>query len=144
MVKLKANEHIAQLAGNADAQFAALMEDVDALNNEGEFDLAHDKLAQQAELLREEKDRLERLSELQLEKELSQDRLRNRPDLAAERIVRNLREFPQGRLFWAVDAKASVWLEEGDKAGDAFALQVALALAKGNYDRVKTKKPLIE
>ena len=97
--RLKDSEEIAQLAGNADAQFAALMEEVDALNNEGEFDLAHDKLARQAEWLREEKDRLARLSELQLEKELNQDRLRNRPDLAAERIVRNLREFPQGQLL---------------------------------------------
>jgi transcriptional regulator with XRE-family HTH domain len=141
--KLKASEHIAQLAGNADAQFAALMAEVDALNNEGEFDLAHDKLAQQAVLLREEKDRLARLSELQLEKELNQDRLRNRPDLAADRIVRNLREFPQGKLFWAVDSKANAWKDEGDKAGDIFALQVALALAKGNYDRVKSKKPLV-
>jgi len=140
--RLKVSEHIARLAGNADAQFAALMKEVDALNNEGEFDLAHDKLARQANWLREEKDRLARLSELQLEKELNQDRLRNRPDLAANRIVRNLREFPQGKLFLAVNAKARVWGEEGDKAGDVFALQVALALAKGNYARVKTKKPL--
>lgn len=140
--RLRASEHIAQLAGNADAQFAALMKEVDALNNEGEFDLAHDKLAQQADWLREEKDRLSRLSELQLEKELNQDRLRNRPDLAAKRIVRNLREFPQGKLFLAVNTTANEWQEEGDRAGDVFALSVALALAKDNYARVKTKKPL--
>ncbi|MEO0625148.1 MAG: hypothetical protein AAF183_23605 [Pseudomonadota bacterium] len=140
--RLKASERIAQLAGNADAQFAALMEEVDALNNEGEFDLAHDKLAQQAEWLREEKERLARLPELQLEKELNQDRLRNRPDLAAERITRNLREFPQGQLFLDVDAKAIQWMQEGDKSGDIFSLQVALALAQGNYGRVKAKKPI--
>ncbi len=140
--RLKASEHIAQLAGNADAQFAALMKEVDALNNEGEFDLANDKLAQQAEWLREERDRLARLSQLQLEKELNQDRLRNRPDLAFERIIRNLREFPQGKLFGAVGTMTDEWMEEGDKAGDVFTLQVALALAKYNYARVKTKKPM--
>jgi hypothetical protein len=139
---LRASEKIAQLAGNADAQFAALMKEVDALNNDGEFELAHDKLAQQSEWLREEKDRLNRLSELQLEKELNQDRLRNRPDLAADRIIRNLRDFPQGKLFWAIDTKSDEWRDEGDKAGDVFALQVALALAQGNYERVKNKKPL--
>lgn len=148
--RFKASEHIAQLAANADAQFAALMEEVDALNSEGELDLAYDKLIQQAEWLREDRDRLARFSELQLEKELNQDRLRKRPDLAADRIVRNLREFPQGKLFWAVDAKSIEWREKGDKewreeddkAGDVFALEVGLALAKGNYDRVKTKEPL--
>jgi hypothetical protein len=139
---LKASEKIAQLAGNADAQFAALMKEVDALNNDGEFDLAHDKLARQSEWLREEKDRLNRLSEMQLEKELSQDRLRNRPDLAAERIIRNLRDFPKGNLFGAIENKAIEWRDEGDEAGDMFALQVALALAQGNYERVKNKKPL--
>ena len=140
--RLKASERIAQLAGNADAQFAALMEEVDALNNEGEFELAHDKLARQAELLREEKDRLARLSELQLDKELNQDRLRNRPDLAAKRIVINLREFPQGKLFWAVNSKADEWKEAGDKAGDIFALRVALVLARDNHARVERRKPL--
>jgi hypothetical protein len=140
---LKSSEKIAQLAGNADAQFAALMKEVDALNNKGEFDLAHDALARQAIWIREEKSRLERLSELQLEKELNQDRLRNRPDLAAARIIRNLRDFPQGQLFSAVNTKAKEWREEGDLAGDMFALQVALALAQDNYERVKNKRPLV-
>lgn len=140
--RLKTSENIAQLAGNADAQFTALMGEVDALNNAGEFDLAHDRLAEQAATLREEKDRLARLSELQLEKELNQDRLRNRPDLAAERIISNLREFPRGQLFWAVDRTANEWQRQGDKAGDIFALDVALSLARDNYNRVKTKKPL--
>ena len=139
---LRASEKIAQLAGNADAQFAALMADVDALNNKGEFDLAHDALARQATWLREEKSRLERLSQLQLEKELSQDRLRNRPDLAAARIISNLREFPQGRLISALNGKAIEWIEAGHKVGDMFALRVALALAQDNYHRVQDKKPL--
>lgn len=136
---LKSSEQISQLAGNADAQFAALMKEVDALNNGGEFDLAHDALARQAVWLREEKSRLERLSELQLEKELNQDRLRNRPDLAADRIIRNLRDFPKGQLFGAVKTKAEEWRDDGAKAGDMFALQVAFALAQGNYERVKGK-----
>lgn len=140
--KLKESEQIALLAGNADAQFAALMKEVDALNNAGEFDQAHDMLAQNSNWLREEKERLIRLSELQLDKELSQDRLRNRPDLAAKRIVRHLREFPQGKLFRAVDKAAREWENDGDKTGDIFALDVALALASGNYERAKNKKPL--
>lgn len=140
--RLKASENIAQLAGNADAQFAALMTEVDDLNNAGEFDLAHDKLAEQAATLREEKDRLARLSELQLEKELNQDRLRNRPDMAAERIVTNLREFPKGKLYAAVNDRANKWKDQGDNAGDIFALEVALALAQRNYQMAKTKKPL--
>lgn len=138
--RLKASEHITQLTSNADAQFAALMQEVDALNRDGEFDLAHDKLAQQAARLREDKVRLARLSGLQFEKRLNQDRLRNRPDLAAERIVRNLPEAPKDKLFWDVNTKVEEWREIGDKAGDVFALQVALALASYNYGNVKAKE----
>jgi hypothetical protein len=89
LAELAANKDIAAMAGNADAQFAALIREVDRLNNEGDFDEA-------ARRLDDEQDRQEQVAELHHKKQLSQDRLRNRPDLAAERIIKNLRQFPQG------------------------------------------------
>jgi hypothetical protein len=89
LAELAANKDIAAMAGNADARFAALIREVDRLNNEGDFDEA-------ARRLDDEQDRQEQVAELHHKKQLSQDRLRNRPDLAAERIIKNLRQFPQG------------------------------------------------
>lgn len=45
-------------------------------------------------------DQMKHQAQAMLAQRIDQDRLRNRPDLAAERILRNLREFPQGQLFW--------------------------------------------
>ena len=140
---LQANKNISALAGNADAQFAAIMEEVDALNADAEFDLAAERLEEQAKALEQEKERLTRLAELQLEKELSQDRLRNRPDLAAKRLITDIeRQAPAGGVFRAVDRLAFEWIEDGDKAGDMFALRAALAMSKANYERVEGKRPL--
>ena len=113
------------------------MRQVDALNDDGDFDEA-------ARLLDEEQDRLDQVAALHLKKQLNQDRLRNRPDLAAKRLIADqYRQAPPGGVFWAVDGLADVWQAEGDKAGDMFALTVALALAKANYDdRAKGKKRL--
>ena len=131
---------------NTGGQLNAVMAEVAKLNNQGAVDDADALLdaeeARMRELQQAERDRIEQQAQAMLTQRINQDRLRNRPDLAAERIVQNLREFPQGKLFWAVDAKAHSWNDDGDKAGDVFALQVALTLAKGNYDRGKTKKPL--
>jgi len=135
--ELVQNKDIAALAGNADAQFAALMRQVDALNDDGDFDEA-------ARLLDEEQDRLDQVAALHLKKQLSQDRLRNRPDLAAKRLIADqYRQAPPGGVFWAVDGLADAWRDEGDRGGDMFALTAALALAKANYeDRAKGKKRL--
>ena len=62
--ELVSNRDIAALAGNADAQFAALMRQVDALNNDGDFDEA-------ARVLDEEQDRLDQVAALHLKKQLS-------------------------------------------------------------------------
>ncbi|MEH6647025.1 helix-turn-helix domain-containing protein [Sulfitobacter sp.] len=135
--ELASNRDIAALAGNADAQFAALMRHVDTLNDEGNFDEA-------ARILDQEQDRLDQVATLHLKKQLSQDRLRNRPDLAAKQLIADqYRQAPPGGVFWAVDRLANTWRNQGDKAGDMFALAVALALAKANYhDRAKGKKRL--
>ncbi len=132
---------------NTGSQLNAVLAEVAKLNNQGALEKADALLDAEEERMREahkaERDRLEQQAQALLIQRIEQDRVRIRPDLAAERIVRNLLDFPQGKLFWAVNAKAAEWNENGDKAGDMFALQVALALAQGNYERVKAKKPLV-
>ncbi|AGI69364.1 hypothetical protein OAN307_c39350 [Octadecabacter antarcticus 307] len=136
LAELARNKDIAALAGNADAQFAALMQQIDQLNDDGDFDEA-------ARLLDDEQDRLEQVADLHHKKQLNQDRLRNRPDLAAQRLIADLyRQAPAGGVFWATESLAKKWQDDGDKAGDMFALHVALALAKTNYDKAKGKKAL--
>jgi hypothetical protein len=131
---------------NTGSQLNAVMAEVAKLNNKGALAEADALLDAEEARMREaqkaERDRMEQQAQTLLTQRIEQDRLRNRPDLAADRIIGNLREFPQGKLFWAVDAKADEWRDQGDKAGDMFALQVALELARGNYERVKDKKPL--
>ncbi|UWQ98038.1 hypothetical protein K3729_11200 [Rhodobacteraceae bacterium S2214] len=131
---------------NTGSQLNAVMAEVAKLNDKGETEDADALLDAEEARRREERaaerDRMEQDAQAWLTERINQDRLRNRPDLAAERIVRNLREFPKGKLFWAVDDTADKWKNQGDKAGDIFALEVALALAQDNYNRAKTKKPL--
>ncbi|CAN0279798.1 unnamed protein product, partial [Chrysoparadoxa australica] len=94
--------------------------------------------------LDDEGDRIDRLAEFHLKKQLGQDRLRNDPDAAAARLIKETyRQAPPGGVFWAVDTLGEKWRDDGDAAGDIFALRVALSLAKANYDhRAKGKKPL--
>lgn len=131
---------------NTGSQLNAVMAEVSKLNDQGALDKADALLDAEEDRMRElqkaERDRMEQQAQALLTQRIDQDRLRNRPDLAAERIIRNLREFPQGQLFSAVDARALEWRDKGDKAGGMFALRVALALAQGNHDRAQTKKPL--
>ncbi len=131
---------------NTGSQLNAVMAEVAKLNNQGALDDADALLdaeeRRMSEAQNSERDRMEQEAQTLLTQRIDQDRLRNRPDLATDRIIRNLRDFPQGQLFGAVDDKADEWRDEGDKAGDMFGLQVALALAQDNFDRVKTKKPL--
>jgi hypothetical protein len=131
---------------NTGSQLNAVMAEVAKLNNQGALEDADALLDAEEQRMREahqaERDRMEQQAQTLLTQRIDQDRLRNRPDLAADRIIRNLRDFPQGQLFSAVRAKAGEWREEGNKTGDMFALQVALALAQDNYERVKNKRPL--
>ncbi|MFN6006803.1 MAG: hypothetical protein ACK47C_06475 [Paracoccaceae bacterium] len=131
---------------NTGSQLNAVMAEVAKLNNQGALEKADALLdaeeARMRETQRAERDRMEQQAQALLTQRIDQDRLRIRPDLAAERILRHLLDFPKGKLFWKVNAKADEWRDEGDKAGDMFALQVALVLSKGNYARVRNKKPL--
>ncbi len=131
---------------NTGSQLNAVMAEVAKLNNQGAMDDADALLDAEEDRMREaqqaERDRMEQQAQAMLTQRIDQDRLRNRPDLAAERITRNLRDFPRGKLFWSVNDEADQRILDGDRAGDVFSLEVALALAKDNYERVKTKKPL--
>lgn len=131
---------------NTGSQLSAVMAEVAKLNNQGAIEDADALLdaeeARMREAQRAERGRMEQQAQALITQRIDQDRLRNRPDVAAARIIRNLREFPQGKLFGAIRTKATEWRHQGDKAGDVFALQVALALAQGNCERVKNKKPL--
>lgn len=130
---------------NFGSQLNAVMAEVAKLNDKGALEDADALLDAEEERLKEfrqaERDRMEQQAQALLTQRIDQDRLRNRPNLAAERIIGNLNEFPLGKLLWAVNAKAAEWRDRGDNAGDMFALQVALALAHSNTKRVKNKKP---
>lgn len=133
--------------GNTGGQLNAVMAEVAKLNDLGALDEADDLLDAEERRMREahraEKDRLDQQTANLLAQRLDQDRLRNRSDLAAERLIRGLRQTPQvGGLFVAINDKANEWQEKGDKAGDIFALTTALELAKANYDRAKAKSGL--
>ncbi|MBL1437199.1 MAG: helix-turn-helix transcriptional regulator [Rhodobacteraceae bacterium] len=132
---------------NTGSQLNAIMAEVAKLNNEGALDDADALLDQEDRRMREthksERDRQEQQATALLTQRLDQDRLRNRPDLAAKRLINNLRLTPQaGKLFWAIDAAADEWKNRGDATSDIFALHTALELAKANYKRTKNKSGL--
>ena len=107
--------------GNADDQFDAVMAEVSDLNNAGDVDEADALLDQEEARLREvhksQKDRMEQQAQTLLTQRLDQDRLRNRPDLAAERLLKDLRQEAQsGGLFSAINTKVNEWLNQGDNA----------------------------
>lgn len=135
------------IKGNADAQFHAIMAEVAELNNQGALDEADALLDQEDRRMHEahkaERDRLDQQVATLLVQRLDQDRLRNRPDLAAKRLIKNLKQTPHASgLFSAIDTKADDWRKQGDATGDIFALHTALELAKANYQRAKNKSGL--
>ncbi|MGR3492086.1 MAG: hypothetical protein ACU0DW_08505 [Shimia sp.] len=111
---------------NADSALQATMAEVSRLNDEGRRDDA-------ADFLKKDRKRREQVEETYLDLELQQDRLMNRPDLAAKRIVRNLRrqDLPDG-LFAAIVSKEDAWSRLGTYNGDRFARHVSLQLASLN------------
>jgi hypothetical protein len=134
---------------NTGSQLNAVMAEVAKLNDQGALADADALLDAEERRMREdhasEKDRLDQQAKTLLDRRLDQDRLRNRPDLAAQRLIADLyRQAPAGGVFWATNSLANQWGNDGDKAGDMFALQVALALAKTNYDKVKGKRKALE
>lgn len=69
---------------------------------------------------------------------LLQDRLRNRPELAAQRHVAALKaSAPAGGVFRATVSLIYERLEAGEHAGDPFEMTLALELAKLAYKRAK-------
>jgi hypothetical protein len=132
---------------NTGSQLNAVLADVAKLNALGERNEADALLDQEERRMEEahkaDADRREQQANTLLTQRLDQDRLRNRPDLAAERIIKNLRQFPQGgKLFWAIDDKADEWSEQGNKSGDLFGLRVGLEIARTNYENHKAKSAL--
>ncbi|MGR3466419.1 MAG: helix-turn-helix domain-containing protein [Shimia sp.] len=111
---------------NADSALQATMAEVARLNDEGRRDEA-------ADFLKQDRKRREQVEETYLDLELKQDRLMNRPDLAAKRIVQDLRrKAPPGGIFWETVNKGNDWGDYAQEKGDLFARYVALELAKLN------------
>ena len=114
---------------NADGQYQALMAEVYRLNQSGERDAA-------AEALDDAMARNEQIRAKIFQDQLDQDRIRNRPDLAAKRLIKDLQgQEGRGKLFWAVNTLSVDWCDQGQRFGDMFRLRVALALARDNYER---------
>lgn len=128
-----ASEMRAQLARlhNMDARLAAILQRVEDLNNQGLRDAAGEELDAAIKATEAE---LEALHDTALK----QDRLRNRPEAAAQRLIKRLRDAaPAEGLFSATQRLVWEILERGKQQGDAFDLAVALELAKTNHDRAR-------
>lgn len=128
--------------GNADAQFHAILREVAALNAEGELDAADAVLEAEErrmfQAFKAEQDRMDQRAQAMLERRLDQDRLRDDPAAAADRLIKDLlRQAPAGGVFGATDDLLNEWRERGERQGDPFDLRVALLLANRNYKRAK-------
>lgn len=133
--------------GNTGSQLNAVMAEVDKLNAQGELDEADALLDAEERRMREahraDAERHAEQRRQMLEQRLNQDRLRNAPAAAAARLIADLRQQQNiGKLFWAIDDLSGEWRDAGDKAGDMFALRVALGLARDNWKRSKGKREL--
>jgi hypothetical protein len=119
---------------NADGQYQGLMTEVARLNQLGDTDGA-------AQALDDAMARNEQVREKLFQDQLGQDRIRNRPDLAAKRLIADLhRRAPPGGVFWAADDLCVEWRNNGYKNADMFQTLVALELAKANYKLAKDKR----
>ncbi len=127
---------------NTGSQLNRVLAEVAKLNSEGSLDAADNLLEQEERRMREahkaEQERMAEQARMLLEKRLDQDRLRNDPDAAAKRLIADLhRQAPPGGVVRATHNLVTDWRKLGARAGDPFALRVALALAKVNYDKAK-------
>ncbi len=118
------------LPQNTSSQLDAVLRRVSKMNEEGDRDGA-------AEYLAAEEKRLAAQAAALFNAQLKQDRVRNRPDLAAKRLNRHFakkaHEAGESRSL-AIGRLIDEWLDYGDKYGDMFSLQVALELAKMHND----------
>lgn len=114
----------AELKDNTDASVAAIRARVDALNKDGEPDAAaeviDDAIAQKTAEI-----------SAVLDLGVQQDRLRNNPRAAAEKLVMGLRlEAPSTVMFDVLRLLWSEWYQVGDHAGLNFEAAVAIYLAE--------------
>lgn len=116
------------LPQNTSSQLDAVLRRVSEMNEKGDRDGA-------AEYLASEERRLDAEAEALFNAQLKQDRVRNRPELAAKRLYRHFarkaHEAAEKRVV-AIGKLSREWREGGEKKGDIFSLQVALELAKTN------------
>lgn len=129
-------------ADNTGSQLNAVMAEVAKLNDEGALDEANELLDDEEKRMRQEhkavKERLDEQSRRLLEQRLDQDRLRNDPTAAADRLIRDLmRQAPAGGVFSATQELIVQWRDRGESQGDPFDLNVALMLANRNTKRAK-------
>lgn len=130
--ELKAQGNMPQ---NTSSQLDAVLRRVSQMNEEGDRDGAADYLAA-------EEKRLDAEAEALFNAQLKQDRVRNRPVLAAKRLYKSTAQkaHETGRKrFVAIDKLANLWNDDGHKYGDVYSLQVALELAKTNNDAASSK-----
>lgn len=132
---------------NTGSQLNLVMAEVAALNADDRRDEADELLEAEERRMRqahrEERERMAQAAQALLQRRLDQDRLRNRPDLAAKRLIADLRrQAPPGGMFWATVKLSGGWRKRGDKTGDMFALRLSLELAKANYQRYQKKTGL--
>ena len=136
-----------QMPDNTGGQLQAVMAEVAQLNETGAVDEADALLDAEEKRMRAahraQKDRQDAEASALLDRRLDQDRLRNDSKAAADRLITDLRARPdRGKLFLAIDSLSGEWRERGDQKGDIFALRVALALARINWERSKNKRGL--
>ena len=147
---LQAAERLRQsgeMPANTGGQLQAVMAEVAHLNAQGRMDEADDLLEAEEKRMRAahraEKERQDAQAKALLDKRIDQDRLRNDPQAAAERLIADLRQQPdRGKLFWGIFHLSNEWRETGDRSGDIFAIRVAIALARINWERSKNKRDL--
>ena len=118
-----------ELPQNTDDALQRVMQEVARLNDLGDRDAAAAALDEAMKRAEAEQAAIHRL-------QLDQDRIRNAPEDAAKRIIRQLRQgdLPAG-LWQAIRDELHRWRKEGQRTGAGFDLQVALALAKENHAR---------
>jgi tetratricopeptide (TPR) repeat protein len=117
--------------GNMDDQLSAILLKVEYLNRQGLRDDAGEALDAAIKAKEAELDALH-------EAALNQDRVRNRPKAAADRLIARLKaSAPPGGVFLATRDLLNEWRERGERMGNLFDLAVALDLARLNHARAK-------
>lgn len=132
---------------NAASHLDLVLADVAKLNEELRFDEAdalfdvEEKRMREAHVATEER-QAEEARQL-LQQRLDQDRIRNRPDLVAKRLIADLgKQAHLEGLFRARNTFCFDWMQKADASGDMFGLRVALEMAKANYEKAKGKRVL--